>query len=75
MFLGPGGRWAWIVNGETCGGAWALFGRKQGKGPEKRDRGQGVTVGAALLGSELDYIGVDGVKEYQFGKGYYEADE
>ena len=35
---------------------------------------KGQAVGNTGLGSELDYIGTDNVKEYQFGKGYYEAD-
>ncbi len=35
---------------------------------------KGQAVGTALLGSELDYICQDGVKDYQFGKGYTEAD-
>ena len=35
---------------------------------------QGQAVGINHLGSELDYVGVDGVQDYKFGQGYYEAD-
>ena len=35
---------------------------------------KGKAVGTAFLGSEVDYIGVDAVNVYRFGKGYYEAD-
>ena len=35
---------------------------------------QGQAVGNFHLGSEVDYVGVDGVQDYKFGQGYYEAD-
>ncbi len=35
---------------------------------------KGQAVGTAYIGSELDYILVDGVEDYKFGKGKYEAD-
>ena len=35
---------------------------------------KGQAVGTTLLGSELDYIGVDNVPDYKFGQGFYEAD-
>jgi hypothetical protein len=35
---------------------------------------KGKAVGAAYLGSEVDYILKDGVAAYKFGQGYYEAD-
>lgn len=35
---------------------------------------KGTAVGSSYLGSEQDYIVRDGVPDYRFGKGYYEAD-